>query len=241
MQGIIDIHNHILPGVDDGAKSLFEAANMCALAWEEGIRVIVATPHYHPGVMAAGNDRRERVLGTLEEEIERRGLNLQIYRGNEIYYSVQSVEDLQSKKARTMGSSQYVLLEFSPVAEFSYIRGGLNHLIQEGYHPILAHVERYKEVVCEKSRVYELIEMGGYIQINVSGITGTSGRKIKAFCNEMLKEELVHFVATDAHDLNGRAPRIGKCADIIIKKYGAAYAKRLFIDNPLKMLWDEYL
>lgn len=241
MQGIIDIHNHILPGVDDGAKSRLEAAGMCVFAVEEGIRTIVATPHYHPGVQAAGNERRDVSLQALEDEIERRGLRLQIYRGNEIYYSVQSVEDLLAGKARTMGSSQYVLLEFSPGADYSYIRQGLNHLIREGYRPILAHAERYREVVCEKSRIYELTEMGGYIQINASGVTGLSGRKVKAFCNEMLKEELVHFVATDAHDLKTRTPGIRKCADIIIKKYGAAYAKRLFIDNPQKMLWDEYL
>ena len=241
MRGIVDIHNHILPGVDDGAGSIKEAADMCALAIEEGIKTIVVTPHYHPGRQAAGNDRRDSVLQQLEEEIEIRGLKLEIYRGNEIYYSAQAVEDLQAGKARTMGSSQYVLTEFSPGAEYSYIRMGLNHLIQEGYRPIIAHVERYKEVVCEKSRVYDLVEMGGYIQINAGGIMGMSGRKVKAFCNEMLKEELAHFVATDAHDLNNRAPRIKKCADYIIKKYGAAYAKRLFIDNPQKMLWDEYL
>ncbi len=96
-------------------------------------------------------------------------------------------------------------------------------------------------MVCEKSRIYELVELGSYLQINVSGVMGMSGRKTKAFCNELLREELVHFVATDAHDLKNRAPRIKKCADFIIKKYGAAYAKRLFIDNPQIMLWDEYL
>lgn len=241
MRGIIDVHNHILPGVDDGARNIKEAADMCALAIEEGIKTIVVTPHYHLGRQAAGNDRRDNALQQLEEEIEIRGLKLEIYRGNEIYYSAQAVEDLHVGKARTMGSSQYVLTEFSPGAEYSYIRMGLNHLIQEGYRPIIAHVERYKEVVCEKSRIYELMELGSYFQINASGIMGMSGRKIKAFCNEMLGEELAHFVATDAHDLNSRAPRIGKCADFIIKKYGAAYAKRLFIDNPQKMLWDEYL
>lgn len=241
MLGIIDIHNHILPGVDDGAGSIKEAADMCALAVEEGIRTIVITPHYHLGMQAAGNDRRDNMLQLLEEEIEHLGLSLQIYRGNEIYYSVQAVEDLKAGKARTMGSSQYVLTEFSPGAEYSYIRMGLNHLIQEGYHPIIAHTERYKEIVCDKSRIYELAEMGSYIQINASGIMGMSGRKVRTFCSEMLKEELVHFVATDAHDLKDRAPRIRKCADYIIKKYGAAYAKRLFIDNPQKMLWDEYI
>lgn len=241
MQGIVDIHSHILPGVDDGAENIEEAVRMCVLAVEEGIRTIVATPHYHPGVQAADNGRRDYALQSLEEKIEGIGLKLQIYRGNEIYYSVQSVEDLRAGRARTMGSSQYVLTEFSPGAEYSYIRQGINHLIQEGYHPILAHAERYKEIICEKERIYELMEFGSYIQVNASGVLGTSGRKVKAFCNEMLKEELVHFVATDAHDLKDRAPRIRKCADFIIKKYGAAYAKRLFIDNPQKMLWDEYL
>ncbi len=241
MQGIVDIHNHVLPGVDDGAGSVKEAADMCALAVEEGIRTIVATPHYHLGMQAAGNERRDNALQLLEEEIAIRCLNLRIYRGNEIYYSVQAVEDLRAGKARTMGSSQYVLTEFSPEAEYSYIRRGLSHLVQEGYLPIIAHVERYKEVVCEKSHIYELVELGSYLQINVSGVMGMSGRKTKAFCNELLREELVHFVATDAHDLKNRAPRIKKCADFIIKKYGAAYAKRLFIDNPQIMLWDEYL
>ncbi len=119
MQGIVDIHNHVLPGVDDGAGSVKEAADMCALAVEEGIRTIVATPHYHLGMQAAGNERRDNALQLLEEEIAIRCLNLRIYRGNEIYYSVQAVEDLRAGKARTMGSSQYVLTEFSPEAEYS--------------------------------------------------------------------------------------------------------------------------
>lgn len=241
MQGIIDIHNHILPGLDDGAGNLQEAARMCLLAVSEGIRTIVATPHYHLGIQAAGPEKREQALQLLEEEIERLGLKLEIYRGNEIYYSPQAMEDLKEKKARTMGSGKYILMEFSPKAEYSYIRQGIGFAVSEGYRPIIAHAERYGEIAKDKDCVSELIEMGGYIQINASGVLGTSGRKIKRICREMLKDELVHFVATDAHDLKKRAPRIQKCADYIITKYGAAYGKRLLIDNPRKMLWDEYL
>ncbi|MBD5540684.1 MAG: hypothetical protein HDR00_05740 [Lachnospiraceae bacterium] len=241
MHGMTDIHSHILPGVDDGAKDLQEAARMCALAAEEGIRTIVVTPHYHLGAQAADNSRRDHALEMLEAEMERRGFHLQFYRGNEIYYSTQAIDDLKAGKARTMGSSKYALIEFSPGAEYSYIRQGLNHVIQEGYLPIVAHVERYKAIIEDKSRIREITEMGSYIQINASGVMGMSGRKIKAFCKEILSEGLVHFIGTDAHDMNNRAPRLKKCADYIEKKFGAAYAKRLFIDNPQKMLWDEYL
>ena len=242
MDGIIDIHNHILPGVDDGAATMAETVQMLSLAVREGITAVIATPHYHPGRGTAGISKTEQVLLKVQEAVLQEGLPVTIYPGNEIFYHDDMVENLENKKIMTMNGTEYILTEFYPKQPYGVIRQGLLRALSDGYIPIVAHAERYAELLRHPDYVEELIEMGCYIQLNAASVMGDYGMKTKSFCKRLLKDEMVHLVATDAHHATGsRTMQLQKCALYIEKKYGRDYADRIFRDNPSLLLKGTYI
>ena len=114
-------------------------------------------------------------------------------------------------------------------------------MLSGGYYPIAAHTERYRNVCCKTNGIIELTDMGCFIQVNAGSIMGKYGSGTKFLTRKMLKEDLVHFIATDAHDLYKRNPCLSQCAQYIGKKYGESSAKRLFYDNPMCVLRGEYI
>ena len=110
-----------------------------------------------------------------------------------------------------------------------------------GYYPIAAHIERYKNVCCKMGRIIELTEMGCLMQVNAGSIMGQYGIGAKQLTKKMLKQDLVHFVATDAHDPDHRPPHLSRCAQYIGRKYGESSRRRLFYDHPLCVLHGEYI
>ena len=241
MQGIIDIHSHILPGLDDGASNMEETIAMLGIAYEQGIRKMVATPHYHLGRYESTISKIEQSLEQVRMEVKRQGILMELVMGNEIYYHSEAIRDVGLGNVSTLGGSSCVLVEFSPGSSLSYVRQALDFTIREGYTPVVAHVERYIELTKDIDDVAGLIDMGCYIQMNAGSIAGNAGMKIKSFCKKLLKNELVHFIATDCHGVNSRTPELKKCVQYIIKKFGDDYAKKLFIENPETMLSGEYL
>ena len=140
---IIDIHNHILWGVDDGSPDLLTSVKMLKMAQESGTTDMILTPHNKP-------NRRNIYVTEMVEQLEKlrkimreQNIDINIYPGNEIYYRMDVAERLTIGKAATMAGSRYVLLEFNPMDEWDYIRHGADDLLAEGYMPIIAHVERY--------------------------------------------------------------------------------------------------
>lgn len=239
MEKYIDIHSHILPGIDDGSNGLEMSMEMLHMAAKDGISRIVLTPHnkpWHRNPDCAGIDAEvDRLRGSIQEE----GLDLRLYPGNELYYRNGMVEELEEGRAGTLANSHYVLVEFEPSADYDYIRNGVYALLMGGYYPIVAHAERYRNVCSEMSRITELTSMGCFIQINADSIMGGCGFGTKRIARKMLKQRLVHFVATDAHDLKRRKPCLSQCAEYIGKKYGEGISRRLLYENPMCVLHDE--
>lgn len=241
MEQLIDIHSHILPGLDDGAGSMEETLEMLLQAEKEGIGIIIATPHYKPMGRSAGKEKTLEVLEEVREAVRKAGLSVRLEAGNELYYSSETLEALKAGKVLTLAGSSYVLTEFSPEEDFDYIRNGIYSLLTGGYRPIVAHAERYRHVFTGKGRAEELVKMGAYLQVNTAGVTGRSGRHEKVRSRELLKQGLVQFVATDAHDRKNRIPLMKECALLIGKKYGQPYREELFFHNPQSIFTDEYL
>lgn len=239
--GFIDMHSHILPDIDDGARSMEQTISMLKIAYEEGIRTMVATSHYYPGRY----EEPAEVLRSRLREVQNITADIlpdmELSLGCEIYYSHESIRLLKEGIIPTIGDTGYVLVEFSPLAEFRYLKSGLQDFILEGYTPIIAHVERYENVVKDMNRVLELIDMGVVIQVNAMSITGEMGRTYQGITKKLLKNQYVHIVATDTHSERSRAPRMKKCYELVSKKYGKEYAGELFMDNQLKILSDQYL
>lgn len=241
IHGFVDIHTHILPGVDDGAASLEQSIRMVRIAAMEGISRIILTPHQRADrrcVTPEGIDRRMKLL---QEEINRQKIPVHLYPGSELFYR-HGIEDfLTEGKLRTLADSSYCLVEFFPEENYAYIRDGLNRLASYGYHPILAHVERYERLM-EEGRVQELKrETGCLYQVNAASLSGETGFVYKSRSRKLLKNALVDFVATDAHNEKERGPRIARCADWLEKRLGAQERKRLLTDNPAAVLADREL
>jgi protein-tyrosine phosphatase len=241
MQGYTDIHCHILPGVDDGSQNIEESMGMLRIAYENQIRRIIVTPHNKPMHHNADQDKIKELITELAAKMKQEDISILLYPGNELYYCNELVEKLEAQKACTMAESSYVLVEFAPVDSWEYIRNGINNLIMGGYIPILAHVERYKEMCASTERTEELIEMGAYIQVNASSIMGKYGFGTRHFTRTLLKNKLVHFVATDAHNCENRSPDLDRCAQWIEKKYGRPYARKLLWENASRVIEGEYI
>lgn len=150
--------------------------------------------------------------------------DLKLYLGCEIYYSHESISLLEKGWIPTLAGSKYILVEFSPMKDFKFIKNALQECLFAGYLPILAHVERYQCFQGKTSLVNDLIEMGVYIQINAMSIIGNAGLKVQWFTKKLLREELVHFIATDAHNTEKRSPSISQC-----KKYIRIFKDRKLI------------
>lgn len=241
MQGYVDIHSHILPGVDDGAGSPEMSMRMLRMADAEGIRQIILTPHNKPMRHNVSAGEMEQLMERLRNAIEQEGLRLQLYSGSEVYYRSGILDALEEGNACTMAASSYVLVEFGPMDDFSYIRNGVYQLTAGGYQPILAHAERYAHIGADIGRVGELIEMGCYIQVNAGSIMGDYGYKTKHLARRLLKHRLVHFIATDSHNDGKRSPALARCAGYVSKKFGEQYMQELFCINPGCVIANEYI
>lgn len=238
---LTDIHCHILPEVDDGSQSMEQSIAMLDIAARNAIHTIILTPHNKPSRHHLHAGSMEMRRKALEDAAREAGISIKLLNGSELLYRMGLPEELREGEALTMAGSHYVLLEFRPADDYDYLRNGVYELLSEGYLPIVAHAERYRCLTEHPERVEELHGMGAYIQLNAGSIMGELGFGIKRFTKSLLKKELVHFVATDAHDTAKRKPELKKCADHIVKKYGQVYAQRIFAENPSCILQDEII
>ena len=187
---LVDIHCHILPGVDDGAPDMETSRAMIRDAYEQGVRYIIATPHYRPEMFEPSMKKVIRVYHELRDYAEEVGIGLRL--GCEYYRNEQMIRHLDKKLRPTMLGSRYVLTEFSTNDSFVTVRNYIYELITKGYRPIVAHVERY--FCCqEPERIQELKKLGAQIQINADSVLGYEGHTIKKFCAGLMKDDLVDF------------------------------------------------
>lgn len=234
--GYIDMHSHILPGLDDGSRSTQQSLEMLRIAYEEGIDMIIATPHNMPGKGQPLLEKVQERAAKLQQIAEQEGIPIQILIGTEYYFREEVLETLEDEAAITMNSSEFVLVEFEPIVERIYFRNALRDILGTGYRPIVAHVERYANIMKEKSMLRDLKKMGALIQVNAASVIGDNGRVAKKDVKCLLKEQLVDFVATDAHSDGRRAPFMHKCAAYLYKKYNAEYVDELLFGNAEKYL-----
>lgn len=239
---LMDIHSHILPGIDDGARDMEETMQMIELADREGISVIIATPHYGRRNPRYDPARAEQVFDAAKMRIQQDYPQIKLYMGNELYYSSGILEDVKNGRAKTIGGTDYVLVEFSTDAEYEFLEEAVRACIREGYRPVLAHVERYGCLYKDTERIGELIEQGAYMQVNAGGfLPGSKLDKQKAWCRALLMEGLVHFVASDCHNTGSRKPVMHSAVEEIVKIAGLGEAKRIINTNIIKLIRNEYI
>ena len=229
--GYIDMHSHILPGMDDGSRSMGQTLRMLETAVSEGITTMMATPHNMPGKGCPPGSVVRRKVDELRRTVEQEGIPLEIVAGTEYYYREEVLDILDSEDAVTLGNSDCVLVEFEPLAERNYIRNALRNILGLGYRPVIAHVERYAKLMEDTAVLGDMRKNGILVQVNAMSVTGDNGRQVKKDVRNLLKKGLVDFVATDAHSDGRRAPYMEKCAEVLYRKCGTEYADRLLFGN----------
>lgn len=234
--GYVDIHSHILPYMDDGSPNVSVTMEMLQIAWREGITDIIVTPHYKSGRFKGDRRQMLEIMDDMKLEMEKCGLSINLYPGNEIYYRSGLESRLEAGRLSTMNDTEYILVEFSPMEDFLYIRNAMEDIFGMGYTPIIAHVERYECMVRHPEYVRELKNMGCEIQVNAASIVGEVGFKIKRFTRRLIAERLVDYIGTDAHNTGKRKPTMKKCADILYKRYEKSYVDTLLFGNATKRL-----
>lgn len=216
--GLIDIHTHILHGVDDGAKSIGDSMGLLDEELEQGVDQVILTPHYGPKF---GHPDVELLKDRYIELCERATKyypQMKLYLGSELYYQKETVSDLKQGKALTMNNTRYVLVEFGITDSYSYICRAMQELSYAGYIPIIAHAERYEAIFWHVKKVEELVHMGAYIQLNAESLIGGIFNKQTVFCKKLIKEGLMHFLGSDCHDVRERRPHMEQAAKMLNKK-----------------------
>ena len=236
MEGLIDIHSHLLAGVDDGAKNREESLKILQISYKEGIRHIILTPHFHASGKSASYAHIETAIEEMKREIAKKQIDISLYHGNELYYGHELISMLENKKASTLNDTRSILVEFNPIEEYSYIKDAFVTLVYNDYLPILAHAERYECLFNKKERIDDLKRCGIRLQLNAAAILGKDGREYKKRTKYILEKEFADFIASDTHDSEKRKPCLKECADFIEKKYGREYRDLLFCENPRELI-----
>ena len=220
---MIDIHSHILHGVDDGSPDLGRSLAMLIEEEKQGVTDVVLTPHYRADYLPKSSDLREK-FAELKSYAVQKGVNVRLHLGQEIYVFEDIVKALKDGKVLSFNDGKYVLVEFS-AKHFNDISEAVYLLVKNGYVPIVAHLGRYFYANVETAR--EVKELGGLVQINASSICGPFIFRRKAIA--MIKAGLVEFVASDVHF--NRKNLMLKAYKKIEKKFGKETADKLFTEN----------
>ena len=213
----IDIHCHILPEVDDGARNLEESLAMLRQEVKQGVAAVILTPHQKPNrrsiTAASALERTQK----LQQAAKENGIDIRLYSGGEIFCCMDTIELLKQGKAGTLAGSDYILTEFSPDEEWAYIRNCLYDL--------------------DFNRVEELKDMGCRIQINAGELPGLLGGQLKRTARSLIKEELADLIGTDAHRAEGdRSVSMAEGASWLQRHCSPEYAARLLYKNAAHIL-----
>lgn len=231
---MIDIHCHLLFGVDDGADSIEESVGMLEKAAKQGIDSIILTPHYRHGMFHYNNEKIEQNYKAILPYAQKLGLH--IFPGTEYNVNSYMMEYYRKGRCHTLGDSRYILTEYTHGTEYSYIAQMTQEALRNGYIPIIAHAERYGCMVEKIQRAEELRDMGAWIQNNADAVLGLEGRGPKKYCKKLLKEGWTDVIASDSHGLNHRACNMAECRSYVARKFGEDYADILFHRNPGKII-----
>lgn len=236
---MIDLHSHLLFGVDDGAQTLEESLALARHAVADGIRVSVLTPHVHPGRYE--NSRKSLLphVGAFHSALDAAAIPLQVRLGAEVRIGLESLELLADDDVPFLGEVggyRVMLLEFPhqtiPVGSQQFVE----RLLQWKIRPLIAHPERNKAIMAQPERLLPFLELGCWLQVTAGSIVGRFGDASRAVALQLLKNGWVHVIATDAHNLRHRPPDLREGVDAAAAIIGEAAAWRMVTERPAEIL-----
>lgn len=234
---MIDIHCHILPGVDDGSQDMETSLEMIAAAYDSGVRSMIATPHCYPGLYENYASRPlQQAWNELYHAVHAAGIPMHLYQGMEIMAFDDLVSYLEDGKVWTLNGTSYCLVEFDFREDPAYCKRILASCLSAGYQPIVAHPARYFFVQDNPSLVYKWYQMGCGIQINKDSLLRRHGQMAYEISHSLLRHHLVSCVASDAHGIQARTTDLDEVREYLIGEYGEEYAYMLMEENPSRIL-----
>lgn len=237
---MIDLHVHILPGLDDGPRNLEEAVAMSRYAVADGIKSVVATPHVIPGVY---NNSKKIILSSVEElndRLSELGIQLEVHPGAEYMLDPELPDMLKKDELVTINNgNKYLLVEFPMATVPVYAEKVLFEIALQGVVPIIAHPERYMEILNSPHRLSDFIEQGIMSQITSGSLTGLYGRKVCDTAWFLLQKGHCHLISSDGHSMGRRVPAMSDARRTIARKLGESTADILTKGNPSRILQGE--
>lgn len=227
---MVDIHCHILPGLDDGADTLETACAMAEMAIADGITHVIGTPHAsqnHPFVPELVRQRRDELQAHFEGR-------LTLATGCDFHLSFENLREIRHDAARfTLNQKNYLLVEFADYSIPPSLDQALHELQLAGLRPIITHPERNPLIRSQPDRLYKWLRQGCYAQVTAQSLLGRFGESAQAIAEVWLDAGAVHFLASDAHNLTARPLRLKEAFDQVAQTRGEAVARALLVDNPL--------
>ena len=229
---MVDIHHHLLWGLDDGAKDLETSLAMARASAADGVTHVVCTPHassqyaFDP---AANQAKAAELQGRLDAD----GIPLKIGLGCDFHLSYDNILDAKADPARfSVNGLGYLMVEIPDYGIPAALTETFYELQLAGLTPVLTHPERNRTLQADQTRLGEWMRGGVLVQVTGDSVTGKMGRTAEKVAHQLLAQRWVHFLATDAHNVSSRPPRLSQARDLVAKKYGRAYAESLVTTNP---------
>jgi protein-tyrosine phosphatase len=218
---MIDIHSHILPGVDDGAQTIEDAIAMANSAASEGITKIIATPHHKNGSYENPKQKILQHVDQLNAVLKERNIPLTVLPGQEVRIYGDILKDYENGELLTLtNESPYLFIEFPSNHVPRYAEQLLFELQMRGINPIIVHPERNVEISETPELLYQLVERGALTQLTAASVAGYFGKKIKKFTLQIIEANLAHFIASDAHNITNRGFHMREAYQVVKKEFG---------------------
>ena len=240
---MIDVHCHIIPGVDDGSDSMSTSMMMAAMAADDGVDTIIATPHFMEG--GEGSFVRYRALQQAAKRAEREfhssGIPIEIRCGAEVLCTDETLHLLETGEFPRIVGTDYSLVEFDFDESITYMSHCLHQIRCSGIRVIVAHPERYFAIQANRKTLIEWVNLGYYLQVNKGSFEGQFGRSEQKTAKWIMKNKLAVLLASDAHNTTSRNPRLGGIRYELSRKYGEGLLELLTEENPRRLLENQPL
>jgi protein-tyrosine phosphatase len=233
---MIDLHSHILPGVDDGSPDLETSLTMARMAVMDGIKVMACTPHFMPGLYDNDAADIRRRVAALNQILVAKDINLSLVVGADAHIRPDFIDGLRNNKILRLHDSRYVLFEPSHSTMPPRIGDLLFNILMAGFVPILTHPERFSWIEQHYGMIERMVNDGVWMQATAGSLTGKFGQRAQYWAQRMLAEGRVHILATDAHNLRSRSPLLSDAFAVAAREVGLDEARNLVISRPRSVL-----
>jgi protein-tyrosine phosphatase len=240
---MIDLHCHLLPGIDDGPQTLAEAIKLCRIAVADGVTHAIVTPHIHPGRWENTRPTIEQQCDKLQQVVSQQGIPLQLGFAAEVRLTDQIMQQVENDEIPFYGEVDgynIMLLEFP----HGHIIPGSDKLVawlmKHNIRPLIAHPERNKQVMKDPIQLQPFIAAGCWLQVTAGSVTGAFGEQAQRIAHQLLRDDFVTVLASDGHNAKARQPALKQAFDAIAGQYGAERARRLTLHTPARITASQF-